>query len=347
VTLPLHQSVQATAAAPMPAAAPSIEQLLPAAAHALETELGRVPGELRVLASNRRAYSMTWEIGAGDDRYILKWLPLRAWRELQLTRLTRELFAGEPFVRTPAVACSPTSETFLVEKLPGVSLQSVCTSPPLLGLSAWLDSRCRLLGHAGMWLRRFHDAERQLRPAPLQGVKAYAMNRQPALTAIGKELADEFWRVLDSTVAAEPVRVHGDFTPHNLLVHRAADQRGTAERVAVIDMAGISEFEFDTHCFDAAAMVVGLEESWRRRSRNHLRFFPSTVNQMIAAFLGASGINRDDGAFPICYAVRHLTRVYNILRKTGKVPGAGNWHVQRLRLALERPEIIRDLSRGR
>ncbi len=317
--------------------APSIEQLLPAAARALATELDRSPGELRVVAANKRAYSVTWEIAAGDSRYILKWLPLRAERELELTRLTRELFAGEPSIRTPAVACSPTPDTFLVEKLPGSSLQSACTTPPVLGLSAWLESRCLMLERTGLWLRRFHDASRQSRPAPLAGVKAYASNRAPALDAVGKELADEFWRVLDSAVAVEPVRVHGDFTPHNILV--------AGEQVSVIDMAGISEFEFDTHCFDAAAMTVGLEESWRRRGRNHLRFFPSTVNAMIAAFLGASGVARDDRAFPICYAVRQLTRVYNVLRTTGRMPGPRNWHVQRLRLALERPDVILQLAR--
>jgi len=67
---------------------------------------------------------------------------------------------------------------------------------------------------------------------------------------------------------------------------------------------------------------------------------------MLASFLGSSGIAADDRAFPICYAVRHLTRVYNILRKTGAPPSRRNWHVRQFRLAVEEPESILGLIRS-
>lgn len=334
------QEQQTTARTALPALGhletPPIGVLLAAVAKALQAELGRVPGEVRIVSASRRTWSRTWEIAAGEAPYILKWLPRRAERELELTQLTQRLFAGEPHVRTPRVACNPTADTFLVEKLPGTSLQGMCTTPPLLGLSAWVDSRCRVLGRVGRWLRRFHDAQRQPEPAPLSGVKAYVLNREPAFAALERDLVDAFWRALDAATAAEPVRVHGDFTPHNILV--------AGDSVAVIDLAGINEMEFDTHAFDAAAMVVGLEESWRRRRQNHLRFFPSSVQAMVGAFLSASGIVKDDRALPVCYAVRHLTRIYNIVRTTGQVPGPRTWHVQRLRLAVERPDAILQLA---
>ena len=316
------------------AGAPALDALLPAVARALGAELGRASVDVRIVSASRRTWSTTWEVAAGDGRYILKWLPRRAERELELTQLTQRVFAGEPHVRTPRVACNPTPDTFLVEKLPGTSLQSMFTTPPVLGLRAWVDSRRVLLGRVGMWLNRFHAATAQPGPAPLSGVRAYVLNREPAFAAFDQDLIDAFWRALDRAAAARPVRVHGDFTPHNILV--------AGESVAVIDMAGINEMEFDTNAFDAAAMVVGLEESWRRRRRNYLRFFPAPVHGMVGAFLSASGVTKQDPALPICYAVRHLTRVYNILRTTGRVPGPRSWHVRRLRLALERPEALVD-----
>ncbi|MBA3884174.1 MAG: phosphotransferase [Acidobacteria bacterium] len=317
---------------------PSIEAVLPAAARALGEALGRDPGDLRVVSGGRRTWSATWELAAGTDRYMLKWLPRRADRERELAQLSRRVFEGHAYIRTPRVACNPTPHTFLVEKLAGASLHSVCTAPPVFGLSAWVDSRCALLERVGTWLNRFHAAARQAQPAPLSGVKAYVLNREPALAALEKEHVDEFWRMLDSAVAAAPVRVHGDFTPHNILVD--------GDTVAVIDMAGINEMECESHCFDAAAMTVGLEEAWRRRGRNYLRYVPAPVHRMIGAFLGSSGIDSDDAALPVCYAVRHLTRVYNVLRTTGRRPGPRNWHVRRLRLAIERPEAIRALRSG-
>lgn len=332
------QDVANRPASPASPEPPSIDTLLPATAEALELELGRYPGQLRVISGGRRTWSAAWELAAGEGRYILKWLPRRADRERELTRLTRALFAAEPYIRTPRVACNPTPDTFLVEKLAGVSLHGVATVPPLVGLRSWVESRAALMGRVGLWLQRFHDANRGPGPAPLAGVKAYVLNREPAFAALEKDLVDEFWRVLDGATTPEPVRVHGDFTPHNILV--------SGDAVAVIDLAGINELEFDTRAFDAAAMVVGLEEAWRRRGRNYLRFFPSSVHAMIGAFLRASGVGPDEGALPVCYAVRHITRIYNVMRMTGRTPGPRNWHVQRVRLAIERPEAIRLLVKA-
>jgi hypothetical protein len=310
---------------------PAIETLMPAVVRALEIERGRA-GDVTVVSAARRTRSAVWEISTGGDRYILKWLPRRAARERELALVTREVFAGDLHVRTPRVACNPTSDTFLVEKLRGESLQSICTVPPVFGFGRWAASRSDLLARVGSWLRRFHDAGRQAAPAPLGGVAAYVRNRAPALGVLEPRERDAFWCRLDAARALVPSTVHGDFTPHNILVD--------GETVAVIDMAGINEMEHETPCFDAAAMVVGLEESWRRRRRNYRRFSRAGLDGMVRAFLRSSGIADDDDALPVCYAVRHLARIYTVLGATGRLPGPRSWHVQRLRLAIERPEAI-------
>ena len=320
------------------AQSPALEELLPAAAHALAAELGAAAGELTVVTGARRSYSHTWELRSSAGAYILKWLPLRAEREVELAQLCRRLFADQPNVRTPRIACNPTPNTFLVEKIPGIALQEYCTTPPLVGLESWTRSRARLLGHVGDWLARFHGAAAGSGPLPLTGVQAYVRNREAAFDAIDADLAAALQSAIASAVTLKPVRVHGDFTPHNVLV--------SGDRIAVIDFAGVSELEMETRCFDVAAMLVALEESWRFRRRNHLRFFPGVMNRMAAAFLRSSGVAEEDQVLPVCYAVRHLTRIYNILKKTGRKPGARNWHVQRLRLALERPDEIRRLARS-
>jgi hypothetical protein len=319
-------------------APPHLETLLPSVARALEDELGRSPGELKVVSASKRSYSHTWEIQAASGTYFLKWLPMRAGREVELAHLCRSLFEGEPQVRTPRVACSPTPNTFLVEKLDGVPLQEVCTIPPVRGLGAWSESRRRLLGRVGGWLNRFHGASTPSAPAPLAGVRGYVRNREAALEGLSQDLADAFVRALDAAVSIEPVRIHGDFTPHNILV--------SGDIISVIDFAGVSELEVETRCFDVAALIVGLEESWRFRQRNYLRFSSSTLSGMVRAFVEGSGVTRDEAALPVCYAARHLTRAYNILRRSGRMPGPRSWHVQRIRVALERPELIRQYATG-
>jgi aminoglycoside phosphotransferase (APT) family kinase protein len=311
---------------------PAIEAVLPAVATALAAELGCVPADVRVLAAHRRTHSATWELAADGERYILKWLPRRAARERELAARTRRLFDGDRFIRTPAVACNPTSDTFLVEKLAGRPLQSLATTPPLFGLSAWTRDTDAMLGRVGDWLRRFHDADAGQHGAPLEGVRAYLLNREPALDVLTAREKDALWRMFEAAGSTETVRVHGDFTPHNVLVEGAS--------IAVIDFAGINELERATRCFDAAAMVVGLEEAWRRRRRNYLRFSRRVLDRLVRALMARSGVHVGDGALPVCYAVRHLTRVYNILRTTGRLPGPRNWHVRRVRLAIEQPEAI-------
>jgi hypothetical protein len=316
---------------------PQLDSILPAAAHSLEIELGRPPGALSVVSAAARSYSSVWELRSASGDYILKWVPLRAERELELTRLSRELFAGIPFVRTPRLACCPTPVTFLVEKLPGEHLHVLSTNPPVWGLSQWVDARCRLLNRVGTWLSVFHRRTLDVRAAPLAGLKAYVLKREAAFPPSQNALLERLLRAIDDGVSAATVRVHGDFTPHNVLVD--------GDTVAVIDLAGITEFERETPWFDAACMVVGLEETWRRRAKNHLRYFPSAVRQMISAFLQSFDGAVDDASFPLCYAVRHFARIATRFRQTSRQPGARDWHVRRLRLALERPDAIHALAR--
>jgi hypothetical protein len=311
---------------------PPLDQLLPAAARALERELGRLPDRLSVIASSRRTWSSVWELRSGPDQYILKWLPLRAQRELELTRAARDVFAGAPFVRSARVACCPTPDTFLVEKLPGEHLQNLCSAPPWLTVSRWIDGRCDLLTRVGRWLAGFHGASLEAGSSPLAGVRAYVSAREGAFPSAHRPLYEALWRAIDSGRATATVRVHGDFTPHNVLA--------TADSISVIDLAGISEFERETRWFDVACMVVGLEENWRRRRTNHLKYFGSYSRAMVSSFLEGYGARVDDPILPICYAVRHFGRIATHFRRTGRQPGARDWHVGRLRLALQRPDQI-------
>lgn len=324
-------------AAPERAVRPPVEDLLPAAARALAIELRKSPGALRVVSSATRSYSNVWEVQSASGSYILKWLPLRADRELELTRLSRDLFADLPFVRTARIACCPTPYSFLVEKLPGEPLQNVCTSPPWWGVSRWIETQCRLLNHVGRWLRRYHRVTVQRSPAPLAGVKSYVLQREAAFPKSQTSLLAELLRAIDATTSSETVRVHGDFTPHNILVK--------GETVAVIDLAGVSEFDRETRWFDVAAMVVGLEETWRTRTTNYLRYCPSYAAAMVSAFMGGYGGPPNDPAFRICYAVRHMARIATRFRRTGRAPGPRDWHVQRLRRALESPDWLSMLGR--
>ena len=107
----MSQGAQGTAVMPAGMSAvqpPVIEAVLPAVARALADELGSATPAVRVVRASRRDHSLTWELEAERSRYILKWLPRRASRELELARLTSEVFAGDPGIRTPRVACNPT-----------------------------------------------------------------------------------------------------------------------------------------------------------------------------------------------------------------------------------------------
>lgn len=308
---------------------PEIDQLLPAAVRALEQEIGSRPARLSVVAASRRTWSSVWELESGTDRFILKWLPLRAQRELELTRAARDLFADAPFVRSPRVACCPTSDSFLVEKLPGEHLQDLCSSPPLIGLSHWMADTCDLLGRVGRWLAVFHGSSLETSPASLEGVKRYVSARERAFPPAQRPLADRLLKAIEGAPSSATVRVHGDFTPHNVLVAKSS--------LSVIDLAGISEFERETRWFDVACMVVGLEETWRSRRSNYLRYFASYRHRMVMAFLEGYGVPATDPAWTICYAVRHFARIATHFQRGGRQPGAGDWHVRRLQLALERP----------
>jgi hypothetical protein len=316
----------------------SIDRLLPDAAAALERELGRPIGPLEVVSATERTYSSVWELRSGRDRFILKWVPLRTERELELTRLTRTLFAAVPFVRVPAVAVCPTPETFLVEKLPGAHLQAVSTRPPWMGVSTWLDARCAALSRVGVWLKTFHASAVAQEAGPLDGVRAYVLKRERAFPPSVRSLLDELLLAIGRCSATETVRVHGDFTPHNVLV--------TENTISVIDLAGISEFERETRWFDVGAMMVGIEETWRRRTVNHLRFFSSHVGAMLKAFGAGYAVHADLGALSVCYSVRHFARIATRFKQTGRQPTARDWHVRRLVLGLERPEAVNALLFG-
>jgi hypothetical protein len=137
--------------------------------------------------------------------------------------------------------------------------------------------------------------------------------------------------MLDAARALVPSTVHGDFTPHNILVD--------GETVAVIDMAGINEMEHETPCFDAAAMVVGLEERGGVADGTTAASSRAGLDGMIGHSCGPPGLPTMTRRCRCVTPCGTCADLY-VLRTTGRLPGPRSWHVRRLRLAIERPEAI-------
>jgi aminoglycoside phosphotransferase (APT) family kinase protein len=310
-------------------AVPSSEAFLAAVRKCLEAEFGQSIGKLSVKDAETRRYSSTWKIEIDNDRrqFLLKWLPHRAARELELTLLTRKLFMGEPLFQVPGFACAPTPDTFLVEWMSGEPLNSCCTRPPFGPFGSWLERQKRVLRNTGIWLNRFHASSRDVKSFPLDGFKRYIANREKVLPAIDPALAAQLFRSVEAHTAASTVRVHGDFSPHNILVN--------GDVLGVIDFAGINEFDRGSPWFDVATMYLGVEEYWHNRLRNYLRFMRAPLQQLQAAFLDGYGVkSKEDPVFRLACALRHFSKLYSHHQRKG--PGGKAWdrHLQGLRREL-------------
>ncbi|MFQ5844785.1 MAG: hypothetical protein ACE5JG_07335, partial [Planctomycetota bacterium] len=196
--------------------APGIDTLLPDVRRSLEAELHRGLDELEVVRGEDRRYSRVWELRASSGgrrrRFLLKWSSRGCSRELELVLLTRELFAANPLVRAPAVACTPSEDTFLVEHLPGRSLASVWSKPPLFGFGTWLTGVEARFRETGRWLAVFHEATRTSEPVTWEGLREYVRVRAEALPLLPSGLADRLWASLGRAGRGTTVRVHGDFS---------------------------------------------------------------------------------------------------------------------------------------
>ena len=305
----------------MSGGAPPIDALVETVRRSLAREYGIQASGVAAIDEQQRVYSTTWviEINAADQklRCILKWMRFGAARERELAHVAREVFRNDPWVRTPRIACTPTPHTFLVEALPG---------RPLDATGAWLPSWRTSLRRAGTWLKRFHAATANEEQVAGEGLLHYVRNRQRGLDALPVPLAE---RLLDG-IAALPthvgVRVHGDFTPHNVLV----DGNG----IAVLDQAGIEEFDRGSPWFDVACMMAGLERTWRARSYNPLRRWDRPVDEAVGAFLDSYGARGDEPELRVCRAVRYFTVVYTELLKKKAAPTVYAWAIEALRSTL-------------
>jgi hypothetical protein len=302
--------------------APPIDTLLDDVRAALEREYGLRATTLSVADTQKRLYSTIWRLKIESAQMnadcLLKWLPLGAARERELTALSGALFAGEAWVRAPRIACNPTGQTFLVELLPGRPLDET------YGL---FGPDPVLLRRAGMWLSRFHAATASGKTVSGEGLRTYVWNRRGSFLALPPGLAELLLERLDAMPPHLAVRAHCDFTPHNLLLDGGS--------LAVIDFAGIREFDFGSPWFDTGCMVAGLEWSWRRRRRNALHWWSFPVERGLAAFREGYGVQVAD--LPLLAAgaaVRHFTMIHGVYSTNGQVPSSNGWEVRALRRAL-------------
>jgi len=307
----------------MSAGAPSNERLLDSVRSALESGYGLSARGIRIVGEYDRVYSKTWRLKIEDGHRtlfcILKWMPFGAVREQELAAVERELFRNETWVQMPGIACNPTPETFLVEVLPG---------RPVRSLGIWPWSSRQPTERAGAWLKRFHAATATGEMVDGAGVLRYVQNRPKGLDALPGHLRS---RLLERIQAIPPhggVRVHGDFTPHNLLV---ADDGA----IAVLDQAGIEEFDVGSPWFDVAWMVAGLERLWAVRSYNPLRRWMGPAQPAIRAFLESYGAGGDEPLLRTFRAARYFTVFHTEVSRAKRVPVILNWALRGLEAMLE------------
>ncbi len=303
---------------------PSIDSLLNSVRESLASELGAPPHSLVVVGEHLRLYSCVWILEADNHRkFVLKWSPGGSRREFEVATLWRSVFDQDSIIQTPALLARPTPHTLLVEFLPGRPLGGICSRPPILvhRVRAWCSGLASDLHNLGVSLRRFHSVTLEHGTDAGGGLRRYVRERESVLPYLNPALRRRFLAAMEKTAVPSTVRVHGDFTPHNVLV-----QNG---RLAVIDFAGIDEFDHGSPYFDVANMIVGLEEVWRRSFRNYLRFFKFPVEKLIQRFLAGYEVSPDDTPLLRNWrALRHYCRIYSLSRSAGTKPSSWRWHLR-------------------
>jgi aminoglycoside phosphotransferase (APT) family kinase protein len=182
----------------------------------------------------------------------------------------------------------------------------------------------RLLRRAGMWLSRFHSATKSGKIVRGEGLRKYVWNRRESFRALAPEIPELLLARLDALPDHLGVRVHADFTPHNLLI-----RHGT---LAVIDFAGIPEFDIGSPWFDVACMVAGVKQSWRRYTRNMFHWCSFPVARATCAFLEGYGVRHSDmPLLAAATAVRLFTMIHARYSTEGRIPPADGWEVSALR----------------
>jgi len=303
---------------------PSIDSLLSSVRESLASEVGAPPRSLVVVGEHLRLYSRVWILEADDQRkFVLKWSPRGSRREFEVAALWRGVFEQDSIIQTPTLLARPTPHTLLVEFLPGRPLDEICSRPPILlhRFPAWYSSLVSDLHNLGVSLRRFHSVTLEHGTDAGDGLRQYVKERESVLPYLNPALRKRFLAAMEKTAVTSTVRVHGDFTPHNVLA-----QNG---RLAVIDFAGIGEFDHGSPYFDVANMIVGLEEVWRRSFRNCLRFFKSPIEKLIQRFLTGYEVSPDDTPLLGNWrALRHYCRIYSLSRSAGTKPSSWKWHLR-------------------
>jgi aminoglycoside phosphotransferase (APT) family kinase protein len=173
----------------------------------------------------------------------------------------------------------------------------------------------------------FHKASAHVADGAVNGFARYVSNREAVFLALDRSVVNLLLNAVASHRPASMARVHGDFSPHNLLID--------AGRIAVIDYAGVQEFDEETPWFDVATMLCKFEEYWGARRRNYLRYFRSPLRNLKQAFLDAYGEGCDQADFHLSCAIRHFSKLYAAYAANRTVGGAWQHHLAELRSALE------------
>ena len=310
-----------------------LDSILPSVKRVLQEDFGENVRGLRLKKYANRQFSkiclLETETGGA---YFLKWSD-SALRETELTRHVQELFRHEKFIVTPRIACNPTMETFLVDALPGHPLSELFGRPPF-GASphvvrGWLHEQRRLIRSAGIWLAKFHSSTSQGVNFSADGLIEYIKRRERIFEVLGGDLQEQLYSLIRNLQVKESmVRVHGDYSPHNILVSKKG--------IGVIDFSGIKEFEVTSPWFDVATMVSGLQACWHQSIRNYLQIFPGILKKYEQSFF--EGYGKSPGSDPVyraCLAIRHVSALYSALTRGTLTRSFKKRHYRQLIAALD------------
>ncbi len=307
-----------------------IGHLLPIVCHELSEELQEPIGSLSVHRTESRAYSKIWWLKSDKGgMYVLKWSPNGLERENELTRITRKLFSHNERVLTPKVCCQPTPETFLVEALPGQPLLAACHRLPLFRLREWFLAQLGAIRESGTWLATFHASSiSTISTTGGDGLRKYVKKRESIFQILGEDMERRIYRLLEQVHIENHVRIHGDYSPHNILV--------TTQGIGVIDFAGIQEFDIATPWFDVATLIVGIQRRWHGSFLNYLRPFPFLLRKWEDAFFeGYGNVAEMNATFKMCVIIRHLAELYSGLTSRNQFSIRKQWDYLRLIEILE------------
>lgn len=198
--------------------------------------------------------------------------------EFERTRLAR--LCGTPFATVPhPIACLPNELLLITQQAAGIPLQGRLRHVAMVRTAANVTALLRDLRRVGAWLRVFQKGV-PIFGHELQDARTYldvrlrslVARRRPAFTAQHRQA---FLDAYDQNVGRlssadlEPVPIHADLCPSNILV--------SDDAITVIDFAMSTD---GTRCGDIAHLVMHLRLAGRR-----FRFGPRLTHRIVRALI--------------------------------------------------------------